>query len=82
MSQDVFDGMPREVLLRVAKLRESVRNVYIALYSLGEANSTDVAKVTGQARAYVNMRLLQLVDLGLAKEIQKVGRQKRWVATK
>jgi len=59
--------LPREILEKAVTLRNSVRKVYIALYTNGKpSTSTEIAQLVGQARAHVNMRLQQLVDMGLA----------------
>ena len=58
--------LPREILEKAVELRNSVRKIYIALYTNRKpSTSTEVAQLVGQARAHVNMRLQQLVDMGL-----------------
>lgn len=59
--------LPREILEKAVDLRNSVRRIYIALCTNGKpSTSTEIAELVGQARAHVNMRLQQLVDMGLA----------------
>lgn len=60
--------LPREVLEKAFNLRNAVRTIFIALYSVGKPSTSDeIAKIVGHARAYVNMRLNQLEDMGLVK---------------
>ncbi|MCJ7632237.1 winged helix-turn-helix transcriptional regulator [Candidatus Bathyarchaeota archaeon] len=74
--------LPREILEKAVTLRNSVRKIFIALYTNGKpSTSTEIAQVVGQARAHVNMRLQQLVDMGLAK-VELKGRTKYFEATK
>lgn len=68
--------LPREILEKAVTLRNSVRKIYIVLYTNGRpSTSTEIAKLVGQARAHVNMRLQQLVDMGLAS-VELRGRAK------
>jgi DNA-binding transcriptional regulator GbsR (MarR family) len=68
--------LPREILEKAVTLRNSVRKIYIALYTNGKpSTSTEIAQLVGQARAHVNMRLQQLVDMGLAS-VELRGRAK------
>jgi DNA-binding transcriptional regulator GbsR (MarR family) len=68
--------LPREILEKAVTLRNSVRKIYLALYTNGKpSTSTEIAQLVGQARAHVNMRLQQLVDMGLAK-VELRGRTK------
>ena len=68
--------LPREILEKAVTLRNSVRKIYIALYTNGKpSTSTEIAQLVGQARAHVNMRLQQLVDMGLAS-VKLRGRTK------
>jgi len=68
--------LPREILEKAVTLRNSVREIYIALYTNGKpSTSTEIAQLVGQARAHVNMRLQQLVDMGLAS-VEPRGRTK------
>jgi len=74
--------LPREILEKAVNLRNSVRRIYIALYSNGKpSTSTEIAQLVGQARAHVNMRLQQLVDMGLAS-VELRGRTKYFEAKK
>ena len=68
--------LPREILEKAVTLRNSIRKIYIALYTNGKpSTSTEVAQLVGQARAHVNMRLQQLVDMNLAT-VELKGRTK------
>jgi DNA-binding transcriptional regulator GbsR (MarR family) len=68
--------LPREILEKAVTLRNSVRKIYIALYTTGKpSTSTEIAQLVGQARAHVNMRLQQLVDMGLVT-VEPKGRTK------
>lgn len=68
--------LPKEILEKAVKLRNAVRQIFIDLYCFGEPKSAeDVAKNVGHARAYVNMRLNQLEDMGLVKS-HKEGKTK------
>jgi len=68
--------LPREILEKAVTLRNSIRKIYITLYTNGKpSTSTEVAQLVGQARAHVNMRLQQLVDMGLAS-VKLRGRTK------
>ena len=68
--------LPREILEKAVKLRNAVRTIFIALYSIGKpVTAQEIAKIVGHARAYVNMRLNQLEDMGLVKSKQH-GKEK------
>lgn len=68
--------LPREILLKAVKLRNAVRTIFIALYSIGHpVTAQEIAKIVGHARAYVNMRLNQLEDMGLVKSTPR-GKEK------
>lgn len=58
--------LPREILEVAVELRDPLKNVYLTLYRLGKPSSPrEVADRLGHARAYVHMRLNQLLDLGM-----------------
>lgn len=63
--------LPVEVLKKASKLRNSLRGIWIALYINGKSTSSELAELVGLARAYVNMRLQQLVDMNYATVEQK-----------
>jgi DNA-binding transcriptional regulator GbsR (MarR family) len=68
--------LPREILEKAVTLRNSIRKIYLTLYTNGKpSTSTEIAQLVGQARAHVNMRLQQLVDMGLAS-VKLRGRTK------
>lgn len=73
--QQMPNKLPREILEKAVTLRNSVRKIYIALYTNGRSSSTEIAQLVGQARAHVNMRLQQLVDMGLVT-VESKGRTK------
>lgn len=57
--------LPRAVLERALTLRNAVRTIYMELCIAREAiTAEDLAKRVKHARAYVNMRLNQLEDMG------------------
>jgi len=60
-----------ELLLKAANLRNSSRKIFVALCNCKEPkSSSDIAELVGESRAYVNMRLLQLVDQDLVKAVK------------
>lgn len=68
--------LPREILEKAVNLRNAVRTIFIALYSIGKpVTAQEIAQIVGHARAYVNMRLNQLEDMGLVKSKQR-GKEK------
>jgi DNA-binding transcriptional regulator GbsR (MarR family) len=68
--------LPREILEKAIQLRDPLKTVFIALYSTGKpCTATEIAQLVGKARAYVCMRLNQLVDMKLV-ETQKKGKYK------
>jgi DNA-binding transcriptional regulator GbsR (MarR family) len=68
--------LPREILEKAIQLRNSLKTVFIALYSAGKpCTATEVAQLVGKARAYTCMRLNQLVDMKLV-QVTRQGRTK------
>lgn len=68
--------LPREILEKAVNLRNSVRKIYIALYTNKKpSTSQEIAQLVGQARAHVNMRLQQLVDMNLVT-VERKGKIK------
>lgn len=68
MSSINIDQLPPELLKKAAVLRNCTRSIFIALCNCKEPKSAiEIGKIVGQSRAYVNMRLNILVDMGLAK---------------
>lgn len=62
--------LPKEILERAVNLRNALRLIFIELYRARKALSADeVASIVGHERAYVNMRLNQLEDMGYVKSI-------------
>jgi len=60
-----------ELLLKAANLRNSSKRIFVALCNCKEAKSaSDIAKIVGESRAYVSMRLNQLEDQDLVKEVK------------
>lgn len=65
------DQLSPELLLKAANLRNSSKKIFVALCNCKEPQSSvNIAKLIGESRAYVNMRLLQLADQDLVKEIK------------
>lgn len=76
-------NLPVEVMQKALKLKNSMRNIYIALYIAGKPMmSSEVAHLVGHERAYVNMRLQQLVDLGDYARVEQKGKAKYFEAIK
>jgi len=68
--------LPKEILEKAVQLRDPLKDIYIALYTLGKPSTAkEIAEFTGKARAYVNMRLNQLTDMSLVRYFKK-GRTK------
>jgi len=61
------EKLPREILEKAVQLRNHHRTIFIALYSHGPATAQQIADLVGHKRAYVHMRLIELVERGLAK---------------
>ena len=61
------EKLPREVLEKAVVLRDPLKLIFIVLYLNGPTTSAEIAKEVGHARAYTNMRLVQLEGMGLAK---------------
>jgi DNA-binding MarR family transcriptional regulator len=61
------EKLPREILERAVQLRNHHRIIFIALYTHGPATAQQIAELVGHKRAYVHMRLIELVERGLAK---------------
>jgi len=81
MTEEVVEKMPLEILKKAVKLRDPLKEMYIALYSYGSASSSEIAKLTGHTRPYVSLRLNQLVDMGLVKRRQE-GRKVKYEVVK
>lgn len=68
--------LPREILEKAVQLKNCQRNIFIALYSKGKpCSAQEIANIVRVERAYVHMRLLQLVEIGLVKD-HREGKQK------
>ena len=64
--------LPRKVLENAVELNDTLRKIYITLYSCGEPKTPEeIAKKLGYARAYVHMRLCQLEYMDLAKRVDE-----------
>lgn len=71
--------LPVEVMKKALGLRNAMRGIFLALYRHGEpATSVEIAGMVKHARAYVNMRLIQLEELGLVREVEGEGRAKHY----
>jgi len=62
-----MSDLPLWMLQKAVQLRNHHKLVFIALYSHGPATATQIAKLVEHQRAYVHMRLIELVDRGLVK---------------
>jgi len=65
------EKLPRQILEKAVGLSNSLRIIYLALYSAGPSSAEEVAVSVGHARAYVHMRLIQLELMGLVKRRRK-----------
>jgi len=64
--------LPRSVLEQAVKLRDPLKKIYLTLFLLGKPSSSkEIAKEVGYVRAYTNMRLIELNDMGIVKRIRK-----------
>jgi DNA-binding IscR family transcriptional regulator len=69
------ENLPREILEKAVQLRNCHRAIFIALYNYGRpATAEQVAELVGHSRAYVHMRLSELVDRKLVKS-RREGRK-------
>ena len=60
-----------ELINKAMNLRNCSRNIFVSLCNCKEPkSSSDIAKLVGESRAYVNMRLNQLLELGYVKEVK------------
>lgn len=80
MKVDV-EALPKEILVKAVKLSDPIRNIYIALYVYCKtegksAEAEEIAEYVGHARAYVHMRLIQLVNMGLVMKTSEVKAEK------
>lgn len=60
-----LEKLPRTVLEKAVMLRDPVRLIFVRLCCRGPSTTVELAKEMGHARAYVNMRLVQLESMGL-----------------
>lgn len=75
------NSLPKEILEKAVNLRNAVRTIYIELYMAGKPlNADEIAKLVKHARAYVNMRLNQLEDMGYVKSVHE-GKTKLYEVT-
>jgi len=75
------EKLPREILEKAVRLRNHHRKVFLALYTHGPSTAKEIAELTGHARAYVHMRLIELADRGLVKTIREGKKVKFEVVT-
>jgi DNA-binding transcriptional regulator GbsR (MarR family) len=74
--------LPRDILEKAIQLRDSLKTVFIALYSTGKpCTATEVAQLAGKTRAYTCMRLNQLVDMKLV-QVTRPGKTKLYEVIK
>ena len=62
-----MSDLPYPMLQKAVQLKNHHRVVFIALFNHGSATATQIAELVGHERAYVHMRLIELVDRGLVK---------------
>lgn len=68
--------LPKEILERAVNLRNAVRTIFLTLATAGKPlTADDLAKMVKHERAYVNMRLNQLDDMGFVK-FTRSGKEK------
>ena len=66
------EQLPLNILEKAVKLRNCTKKVFLSLYSLHKpATCIEIAEKVGHARAYTNMRLNTLEDLGLVKRTRQ-----------
>jgi DNA-binding MarR family transcriptional regulator len=66
------------LLLKAANLRNSTKRIFVELCKCKEPQSVSaIAELVGESRAYVNMRLLQLVDQDYVKEVHVENSRKK-----
>lgn len=71
-----LSNIPRPLLEKALKLRNAQRHIFILLCSFEEPQAAGtIAKKLDLARAYVNMRLNELVDQRMVTFVKK-GRKK------
>jgi len=64
--------LPREILEKAVQLRDPLKTFFITLYTAGKpCTATEIAQLTGKARAYVSMRLNQLETMHLVESYRK-----------
>ena len=64
--------LPRPVLEQAVKLRDPLKNIYLALFQLGKPSAAKkIAEEVGYARAHTHMRLMQLEAMGIVKRHRK-----------
>lgn len=65
------DQLTPELINKAMNLKNCSRKIFVSLCNCKEPkSSSDVAKIVGESRAYVNMRLNQLLELGYVKEVR------------
>ena len=66
-----IDQLTPELINKAINLKNCSRKIFVSLCNCKEPkSSSDVAKIVGESRAYVNMRLNQLLELGYVKEVR------------
>lgn len=66
-----IDQLSPELLKKAILLKNCTRKIYVALCNCKEPkSSTEIAASVSESRAYVNMRLNQLIELNLVKEVK------------
>ena len=66
------EQLPTHILETAIKLRNCTKKIYLSLFSFHRpASCIEIAEKVGHARAYTNMRLITLEDLGLVKRTRQ-----------
>jgi DNA-binding transcriptional regulator GbsR (MarR family) len=72
------EQLPHQLMVKALNLRNSSRVIYITLCNCKEAKSaSDIADLVGESRAYVSMRLHQLEDQDLVKEVKGANHREK-----
>jgi len=73
-----IEQLPHQLMIKALNLRNSSRTIYITLCNCKEPKSaSDIAELVGESRAYVSMRLNQLEDQDLVKEVKGVNHREK-----
>lgn len=74
--------LPKEILEKAVTLRNAVRTIFIELFLFRKPVTVpEIASIVKHNRAYVNMRLNQLEDMGYVRHTKK-GKTKFYEVTR